>query len=386
MKKVLIFIISFFMFISSSYAIQISASSAVMYNLKDNNIIYEKNASDKMQVASLTKIVTAITIIENNPDLDKKILVKESMLEGLKLYSRYGFKKGDIVSIRDLLYALLLSSSADAANILAIGTSGSIKNFSTLMNQELIKIGVRNSHFDNPIGKDSDNNYSTAKDMAQILRYALKNNTFRTIFETKHYKSNELKKEIMSTLYSYDYDTAFIKGAKTGYTEKAGRCLASYAVLDGIPYLIIVLNAPVEEGYNVKDSIDLYNYYSKNYKYVNVIRGNQEVAKIRVRDGKDKEYIIRTNEDINMYLPSSYSNELVYRYEGTTIIDRTMPYNSKIGEIKVFHGDDVIYSEDVYLDKQIKYSNRKAEMSALIFIALTFGFFDILLIIRKHYE
>ncbi len=386
MKKVLIFIISFFMFFSSCYAIQISAESAVMYNLQDNSIIYEKSAGKRMQVASLTKIVTAITIIENNQDLDKKILVKESMLDGLKLYSRYGFKKGDIVSIRDLLYALLLSSSADAANILAIGTSGSIKNFSVLMNNELIKIGVHNSHFDNPIGKDSVNNYSTAKDMAQILRYALNNNTFRNIFETKHYKSNELKKEIMSTLYLYDYDTAFIKGAKTGYTENAGRCLASYAILDGIPFLIVVLNAPIEEGYNVKDSIDLYNYYSNNYKYVNVIRNNQEVAKIRIRDGKDKEYIIRTNEDINMYLPSSYSNELVYRYEGINTIDRTIPYNSKLGEIKVFHGSDVIYSEDVYLDKPVKYSNRKAEMSVLIFTALTFGFFDVLLIIRKHYE
>ena len=99
-----------------------------------------------------------------------------------------------------------------------------------------------------------------------------------------------------------------------------------------------------------------------------------------------KEYIIRTNEDINMYLPSSYSNELVYRYEGINTIDRTIPYNSKLGEIKVFHGSDVIYSEDVYLDKPVKYSNRKAEMSVLIFTALTFGFFDVLLIIRKHYE
>lgn len=386
MKKVLTIIISFFILIYSCNAIQINASSAIMYNLQDDSIIFEKNADEQMQVASLTKIVTAITILENNPDLSKKILVKEEMLKDLKLYSRYGFKKGDIVSIKDLLYALLLSSSADAANILAIGTTGSIKNFSILMNNELIKIGVHNSHFDNPIGKDSVNNYSTAKDMAQILKYALKNKEFKTIFETKNYKSNDLKKDILSTLYLYDYDTAFIKGAKTGYTENAGRCLASNAIIDGIPYLIIVLNDPVEEGYNVKDSIDLYNYYSKNYKYVNVIKNKQEVAKIKIRDGKNKEYVIRANDDINMYLPNSYVDDLVYKYDGKMVVDRTIPHNSKLGEIKVLHGSDVIYTEDVYLDQTVEYSNQKAEMSILIFTALTFGFFDILLIIRKHYE
>ena len=386
MKKVLLSIISFFIFINCANAIQITAESAIMYNLNDNSIIFEKNANKRMQVASLTKIVTAITIIENNPDLDKKILVKDTMLDGLKLYARYGFKAGDIVSVRDLLYALLLSSSADAANILAIGTSGSIKNFSILMNNELIKIGVRNSHFDNPIGKDSVNNYSTAKDMSKILMYALNNNTFKTIFETKHYKSMELKKEILSTIYSYDYDTAIIKGSKTGYTENAGRCLASTAIIDDIPYLIIVLNAPVEEGYNIKDSIDLYNYYSNNYKYISVIKNNQELTKIKIKDGKEKEYIVRAHDDINIYLPNAYTNDLKINYEGINTIDRTIPYNSKLGEIKVLHGNNVIYQEDVYLEEEIKYSNRKAEMSILIFTSLTFGFFDILLIIRKHYE
>ena len=119
---------------------------------------------------------------------------------------------------------------------------------------------------------------------------------------------------------------------------------------------------------------------------ISVIKNNQELTRIKIRDGKEKEYIVRAHDDINIYLPNAYTNDLKINYEGINTIDRTIPYNSKLGEIKVLHGNNVIYQEDVYLEEEVKYSNRKAEMSILIFTSLTFGFFDILLIIRKHYE
>ena len=325
-------------------------------------------------------------IIQLSDDLDKKILVRSEMIEGLSGYAIYGFRVGDIASIKDLLYALLVSSSADAANILAIGTTGSISKFSDLMNKELATIGVTHSRFDNPVGMDSPNNYSTAKDMAQILMYALKNPVFKEIFETREYKSDNLKKEIKSTLYSYEYDTTIIKGAKTGFTKDSGRCLASTAIINNIPYLLIVLNAPIEDGLNVKDSIDLYYYYSQNYGYINVINHNQNYIKIKVVNGKQREYIVKAKEDVNLYIPNSYSNEVKIIYDGVGAISKNISYKDKIGEIKVMHGDDVIYKEDVFLEQKIKYHNQKADIAILVFIAMLFGFFNILLIIRRYYE
>ena len=367
-------------------SIEINSFSAVMYNLKDDTILYEKNANQKLAVASLTKIVTAITIIDNNDDLTQKITVTEDMIKDLKDYAVYGFKPKEQIPIIDLLYTLIISSSADAAKILAIGTTGSIEKFSMLMNKETARIGAINSHFDNPVGMDSENNYSTAMDMAKILKYALKNSVFNTIFETKRYKSNDLKKEVSSTLYLYDYDTAVIKGAKTGFTLDSGRCLASTAIINNVPYLVIVLNAPLEEGLNIKDTLDLYNYFSQNYNYINIINNNQNLIRIKIKNGKKEEYLVKATEDVSLYLPNNYSSELTYQYKGIPMINQDIAYNTRIGEIQVLHGSDIIYTKDVYLDEKLKYHNYKADRYIFLFIIMLIYFLYVLIKVKKHYQ
>ena len=233
MKKIILVIITLFLFINVK-ALEINSNNAILYNMNDESVIYEINSEEIVQIASLTKIVTAITVIENTENLNKEVTITREMLQGLDGYAKAGFKAGDKLTYIDLLYALMLPSAADAAQALAINISGSIEEFSNLMNQKIEERGVTNSKFDNPVGMDSESNYSTASDLAKILIYSLENETFKTIFNSNAYKIESLNKTVKKTLASYNIDTSIIKGAKTGFTYDAGLCLASTTTLENV--------------------------------------------------------------------------------------------------------------------------------------------------------
>ncbi len=372
MKKIILGISLFFLFISVK-ALDIKSNNAILYNLNDNNIIYEKNAYDKVGVASLTKIVTAITYIENNSDLDTKVTIKWSMLNGLDGYAKVGLYNGLKISRKDLLYALMLPSAADAAQALAIDNSGSISSFVDLMNEEVEKIGVKNTHFTNPVGMDNIDNYSTAYDMAQILIYALKNDTFKTIFESDSYYISSIDKKINKTVKDkerdYGINTSIIKGAKTGYTDDAGLCLASTSTLNDVNYLLITLGAPTNYPYHITDSIDIYNYYDTNYGYISILNEDDFLVSIKVKYSKLKHYDVYSNKNIKKYLLKTTKKEdIEYKYEGIELITKKIKKGDKLGTISIYLNDEVLDTYDVYLDIDIKYYNFKLYITVILII------------------
>jgi len=357
MKKIILVFITLFLFINVN-ALEINSKNAILYNMNDKEVIYEKNSEEVVQIASLTKIVTAITVIENVEDLNKQVTITNEMLKGLNGYVKVGLKRGDKLTYLDLLYALMLPSAGDAAQALAISTSGSIEEFSILMNQKIEEIGVTNSKFDNPIGKDSENNYSTASDLAKILIYSLENGTFKLIFNTNTYNIKSISKVVKKTLSSYDTDTSIIKGAKTGFTYKAGRCLASTTTLEGVDYLLITLGADVNSEYHAIDTINLYKYYSSNYGYINVLSKEQLLKTIEVKHSKTKTYDIISKDDVSLYLEKTVSKEnLKYEYDGIEELSKDIKKGDKLGTVNVIKDKENIYTYDVYLDIDIKYYN-----------------------------
>lgn len=362
MKKIILILIMLFISIQSLQAIEINSKNAILYNLNDNNVIYEKNSEEAVQIASLTKIVTAITVIENVEDLEAQVTINSKMLQGLDGYAKVGFKVGDKLTYLDLLYALMLPSAADAAQALAIQMSGSIEEFANLMNSEIQKIGVTNSKFDNPVGMDSENNYSTAYDLAQILKYSLQNETFRTIFNSNTYTIESINKEVEKTLTTtglkYNIDTSIIIGAKTGFTYDAGLCLASTSSIDGVDYLLITLGADVNTINHVLDTIDIYEYYSSNYGYTNILSKNQLLKTIKVKNSKTNTYDIYAKDDVELYLGKDISKEnLKYEYEGIEELTKDIKKGDKLGIVTILNNEEVIYTYDVYLDTDIKYYN-----------------------------
>ena len=246
MKKIFLLIIIFFSFIYSVSAnIELNSKNAIMYNLNDDEIIYEKDINEIKKIASLTKIMTCIVAIENS-DLDSYVTVTSKAFVGLNGYAQAGFKVGDKVTIRDLLYGLMLPSGAETANMLAISIAGSNDELVKMMNDKAKELNLNNTHFSNTIGVDEDDNYSTVYDLAILLKYALKNDDFKEIYDANEYTTTNgliLKKTLLKYAKNNNLDASIITGSKTGYTEGAGYCLSSTATINDIDYMLITIDA-----------------------------------------------------------------------------------------------------------------------------------------------
>ena len=243
-----------FVYSAQKNDIKVSAKAAALFDLENDTFIYTKNENARLSMASTTKIMTAIVAIENS-DLDKIITV-DSQAVGIEGSSIY-LKQDEQISIRSLIYALMLRSANDAAAALAYEISGSIEDFSALMNQKADELGLKDTNFENPHGLDSQNHYTTAHDLAIISAYALKNTTFKEISSTKKIEiesSEETRLLVNHNKLLSSYDGCI--GVKTGYTKKSGRSLVSAAQKGDKLLICVTINAP--DDWN--DHTKLLNY------------------------------------------------------------------------------------------------------------------------------
>lgn len=337
---------------------ELSAENVILYNLNDNNILYEQNSNEITSIASLTKMMTALVAIENISDYDAYVTITSADFVGTDGYSKAGFNVGDEVTYRDLLYGILLPSGADAVNAIVRNTLG-YDDFIAAMNNKAEEIGLKNTSFSNPVGKDDEDNYSTASDIAKLLMYALENDLFKEIFTTKEYTAtNGLTLEC--TLYPYKdiLEIDKIVGSKSGFTRGAGRCLASITTLNGVDYLLVVMHATTDQNYSaVQDSITIYNYYNDNYSYQTVLSTSDILKTIPIKWSKEKEYQITSSEDVELYLKNGTADELEVTYDGVDEIKKYTQKGTKLGTITISDGDDMLYTTDVILDEDIAYYN-----------------------------
>lgn len=378
MKKVVFFLFSLFFFCYSVYAenFDITGEYVSLYNMNEDILLYSKNDTKKTSIASLTKMMTTLVAIEEIDDLDEIVTIKERDFEGTVGYSKAGFKVGDKVTYRDLLYGIILPSGADAVNAVVNNTLGYDK-FIKKMNETAKKIGMNDTSYANPVGKDDENNYSTSNDLAKLLKYALKNETFKTIFTTKNYKtSNGLNLESTVNRYENILNTNEIKGAKSGFTKDAGRCLASITTLNNVDYLLVVINSSTTNPYNaVKDTITIYDYYNNNYGYKNIINDDTFIKEIPIDLSKEKTYKITGSEEIEKYLKND--TEVTYEYVGSDKITFNTKKGSKLGVVNIYDGDVLLATSNVYLENNIEYY----PIITYVLIGITVIF--VLLIIRK---
>ena len=228
--------------INNAYAeTTIEGKAECVVELETGRILHEKSANLTLPMASTTKILTAITVLENCKNLNEEIMIPQSAVgvEGSSVYLQCGEK----YTVLDLLYGLMLRSGNDCATALALYFGGNISSFCVKMNLLAQKAGALNSHFENPHGLPAKNHYTTALDLCYITRYAMKNEVFAKIVSTKLYEPRNWKNK-NKLLISYDGAI----GVKTGYTREAGRCLVSAAKRDGRVVICTVLNcAPMYE-------------------------------------------------------------------------------------------------------------------------------------------
>ena len=319
--------------ISLADTVDLNSEAAILVEISTGRILYEKNSTQKMYPASTTKILTAILVIENC-NLDEMVTVRESALSNIPSgYVTCNLQVGEQLSVNDLLYALMIPSANDAAYVLAEYVSGSVDEFSSLMNTKARDLGCKTTHFVNPNGIHDDSHYSTAYDLYLIANYAMKNETFRKLVSTTEYTlpateqypsedrvlktTNELLNENSRNYY---YKNAI--GIKTGYTSKAGNCLVAGASRDGLEFIAVVLNGgTTNEGLNSRyiDSKKLFEYAYDNFTLTKIIEKGSVVQSIEIENG--------TKETKNL--------DLVIDETITVVNNKSIDMNSVIPEIKL---------------------------------------------------
>ena len=225
---------------------EISGHSGLLVDLNSGNILFEKNSNEKMKIASLAKVMTAVVTLEHKK-LDSKIYVSKEAAEIGE--NSMEIDEGEIYTLEELLYGLILHSGNDAAYAIAESTAGNSDRFVEWMNFKAKEIGLRNTHFTDPSGLD-DSAYSTATDLVKLTRYALKNPEFRNIVKTVE---RELTSDTHKYIYLYNQTNLLttypgVAGVKTGYTEEAGLSLVTYANNDGKEVIGVVLNSVDRKG------------------------------------------------------------------------------------------------------------------------------------------
>jgi len=365
--KIFSIIISFFLFIGIINAEEINldlkSERYILYNLKDDSVLLSKGENEEVSVASLVKIMSTIVSIENNKDFDSKITITEDMIKGIApdVY-KVGLKKGTKVTYDDLLYGSILASGADSIQALSIYSCGSIENTVKLMNDKAKELGLKNTNFTNVIGLYNENNYSSAYDMAQILKYALKNETFRKVFTTKTYTmSYDKKKTVNSTLVGFNkkakQDVSFITGSKTGHIKAAGYCLASTATINDIDYLLITLNAFNDSTAHIKDSIKIYKYFGDNYGYKTIFNEGDEITRLKTINAVKDEYIVKAPYTKEVYLPNSYDpSKLEFFYNGKNELNSLNWKGSTVGTITAKYENKDLDTFNVVLSENIEFS------------------------------
>lgn len=294
-KFVVILIISILAIFNMNYVfaesdINLDAKSAILIDNRTNKILYEKNINQKMYPASTTKIVTAILTLENSNLSDKVTASYNAVMSIPDGYSKADIQIGEVLTTEQLLEILLVYSGNDAANVLAEHIGGSIDSFISMMNTKVHDLGLENTNFTNTYGKHDENHYTTAYDLAKIMQYCLKNESFRNLagkascaipatnmHAPRLYKSTN---ELIIPNSSFYYSS--LTTGKTGFTTNAGECLVSSSYKDNLELICVVLGCSKNSNNRFTESKKIYDYGYENYLIKNIVMENDLGTQIEV--------------------------------------------------------------------------------------------------------
>jgi len=325
----------------------ISAEAAALIDVASGRILYQKNGNKKMRIASLTKTMTAIVAIETANLQDVVTVPPQAVgVEGSSIY----LKRGEKLTLEELLYGLMLRSGNDAAVAIAYHVGGSVPGFVHLMNEKAALIGMTHTNFTNPHGLDDSNmHYSTAEDMVKLSAYALKNPVFKKIVSTKVKSISWEGENWDRRLQNKNKLLHLYKGAdgvKTGYTKLAKRCLASSATRDGRQLAVITLNAP--DDWN--DSMRLMDWGFSQFKVTKLVEKGQAVNLSTSAPGMGTDFRLVTMNEFSY--PLKEGEEGSIRTEGK-LVEATLTSDlvgRHVGYLEVFLGQQRIGSIPLTLE------------------------------------
>ena len=346
--------------------IHITSRIALIYDRASGKILYEKNGNKQTPMASTTKIMTAIVVLEN-ANLSDEVTI-DSKAAGIG-GSRLGLKKNDKITVNDLLYGLMLRSGNDAAVALATHVGGSVEGFAELMNKKAEELGLVNSHFVVPHGLDNDGHYTTAFELAKMADYALGIDKFKEIVgcKTATIYINGYAKTINNTNKLLG-SVSGVYGVKTGFTNGAGRCLVTACKRNNLDIITVIIGADTNE-IRSDDTIKLIQYAYTKFEVVDIKQIVEEKFEEWKNINEGRIYVNKgTEKKVKLYLEElPYTKMAVKKEEidniniASTIIyyfEAPLEKDKIIGNLKVMINDEVIEILDIYNENEI----RKKEM------------------------
>ena len=350
---------------NSSEIPTINSRAYVVIDRKTNSVLVGKNENQKKRMASTTKIMTAMVVIENSNLSDIVEISKKSASTG---GSRLGLKTGDKISVYNLLYGLMLCSGNDAAVALAEYVSGSVTDFATLMNQKASDLGLSSTHFVTPHGLDEDEHYTTAYELAILANYALENEIFANIVKTKTYTINiNGYPKTLSNTNELLGNLNGVYGVKTGFTNGANRCLVTSCKRGEMDIICVVLGADTKK-YRTQDSIKLIEYYFNNFTYVNIEEKISEAFELWKTNNINYLEINKSSSNyINLKYTEPEHSIIPIRNDLIDKINISIDYNStleapiekgfSIGNIVLDVDGKIIYSGNIVFDNAVYKKN-----------------------------
>lgn len=351
-------IISFFMSIVISISLfsinakaaplYVNAKCAIAMDSKSGVVLFEQNANVITPMASTTKIMTSLVAIKYG-NLNKRIEIskKAASVSGNKV----GYRAGDVITLRELLYGLMLRSGNDAAVAVAEGVSGSVEEFLELMNEYAEAMGAINTHFETPHGLDSQNHYTTAYDLALITSKAKEEKLFSQIVGTK-----DIGAEQGGFTRSYHninkilYQMPNANGVKTGYTGGAGKCLVSSINAGESDIVIVLINCTGRW----KETKNIYDYCKENYQYKTIAKKGDKVGTIQLDENTKMDLLVR--EDI--IIPVKKEVEVDYRVKKPSEALKEIYKGQDLGKIEIFVEDEILLSIPLEAEGDYSFENK----------------------------
>lgn len=359
MKKVLTILCICLLFpLNNIFAVEqelkITSTAAILMEQDSNRVLYGKNYRDKVKIASTTKILTAIVAIENNSIDEMVTISKKAALTG---GSTVGLKANSEVSLKSLMYGMLLKSGNDCAVAIAEHVGGSVENFAKMMNKKAYEIGAKDTHCTNPHGLDTENNYSTAYDLALITCYAKTNETLSKILGTESITLpfGTASKYLANTnrlLFTYEY----CDGGKTGFTNIANRCLVATAKKDDLKIVAVVLGANTTD-IRFSETKELLKYGIENYTMVDVSDSIKWYIDIPVYKGNIYSYVKKFEFNKRLPLKAGEAEDIYISQSIVPSLYAPVQRGSYLGKIELFIRDELIYTKNVYLEEEITKNN-----------------------------
>ena len=326
----------------------ISAQKAIVTDAQTGRVYFEKEADTRSLIASTTKIMTALVVCRRCNVLDRVMIPKEAVgIEGSSMYLR----EGEILTVQELLYGLMLHSGNDAAVALAIYCAGTVEGFVQLMNDQAHRLGLENTHFENPHGLDSPEHYSTARDLATLAAYAMKDPIFARTVSAKNVRIGQRSLQNHNKLL-WRVDGA--DGVKTGFTKAAGRILVSSASRDGRRVICVTIN----DGNDWVDHATLLENAFSRYTLRKILSEGDSVGTLEVAGGKSARVQLLANADF--YYPLAENEETQILLSGPGFAYAPVAQGQRAGTAYICIGDtcvgkvDVIYGQTVEQEKEEK--------------------------------